>query len=609
MFVRQYGLMYKLLFAFLLLTVAQTGKSQKYEQLMHRWKHASSDSEKVKAAIRLHEKYYVPYEDSIRASIALLEKAYRLANAIRFSTGMIYTSFYLGNHYVYENNTPVAIKYYLLSLKESEKKQGIYDIARARMGIGMVHLSLNNYPMAVRFFKSSLDLKRKMKEKKSISLQQYLLGFTYTAMKEYHLARLYLDSAIQIKKQLNDTNGLAECNLSLANILKGEHRYDAAVEMYDRLIAFYNNRKGEWYVLANIYCELADIQYSKGNLRKAEELALLAKNIADKVPNRLPGKNVSEILYKIYFAQGKNQKAFEYLNRYISLKDSIVNLDYVAQISVAEASYNFEKEQTALKVMQGKKETAYQLQLKLEHRKNTIYAILAILSGIVIIVIVIAYRWVSRQKQISDNLLLNILPKKTASELKSFGRALPKVHERVTIMFCDILSFTHIAEKLSPAQVVEMLDYYFKNFDTIVEQLGIEKIKTIGDAYMCAGGLERTDTNTEKMMVTAALKFHAFNRFVAQKMIDQYGVAFSFRIGIHTGSVVSGVVGRKKFTYDLWGDAVNVAARMEQNSVPGKINISGETYELIKDTYPCEYRGKIQAKNKGEIDMYFVNEP
>ena len=202
--------------------------------------------------------------------------------------------------------------------------------------------------------------------------------------------------------------------------------------------------------------------------------------------------------------------------------------------------------------------------------------------------------------------MLNILPKQTTVELKKFGKAISKNHEEVSIMFCDVKNFTQIAETLNPGQVVEMLDRYFQQFDLVAESYGIEKIKTIGDSYMCANGLENLNENNALKMVNAAIEFLQWSELIKPEIEKEYNQSFSFRVGIHTGNVVSGVVGKNKYAYDIWGDAVNVAARLEQNSLPGMINISGSTYHFVKNSFNCTYRGKIPAKNKGEIDMYFV---
>jgi class 3 adenylate cyclase len=202
-------------------------------------------------------------------------------------------------------------------------------------------------------------------------------------------------------------------------------------------------------------------------------------------------------------------------------------------------------------------------------------------------------------------LLENILPKETISELKTFGHAIPRIHDEVTILFCDVRSFTTIAETLSPASLVSMLDHYFRGFDEIVADLGLEKIKTIGDAYMVAGGLHEGSGNAETV-IQSAIRMLQFTEQCRTDMEMRYGSSFRFRVGVHTGSVISGVVGRDKYAYDIWGDAVNVAARMEQNSEEGRINVSGETWQRTHQLFASVYRGKIQAKNKGEVDMYFI---
>jgi len=581
-------------------------KGQTFEQLQQKWLHTKEDTIRIKAGIELHEKFYRLSDDSVISKTKLLDSIYNRSLKCKFSTGIIYSGFYLGNCFIYLNNTPLAIKYYLISLKESEKENRIFEIARAKMGIGLVHFTLNNYPMAVKFFKSSLSLNKVLKAERQISLQQYLIGFSLISMNDFDKARFYIDSSIIIKQKLNDSIGLLECRLGLANIYKGKKNYDSASVYYKRLIPEFAGIK-EWFPVANIYCSLSEIAFNKTQYLEAMDLVMEAKKYSDRVPNVVPKKNVSEMLYKINWAMGRHKEAYIHLSRYNSLKDSIINLDFVSQISVAEATYNFEKEQSNAKAEQERRESLYQAKLDLESKKKTAYGVFAILATLLGIVIVFAYRWVSKQKQVSEELLLNILPQTTTEELKKHGKSLPKSHSGVSIMFCDIKNFSHIAEQLSPEEVVEMLDYYFRNFDAIIEELGVEKIKTIGDAYMCCGGLNQSEKDTEKRVINAALKFLEFNNFVEKEMLEKYGQAFYFRIGIHTGNVVSGVVGRKKFTYDIWGDAVNIAARMEQNSVPGRINITGVTYQLVKNDFNCEYRGKIAAKNKGEIDMYFVN--
>ena len=213
---------------------------------------------------------------------------------------------------------------------------------------------------------------------------------------------------------------------------------------------------------------------------------------------------------------------------------------------------------------------------------------------------------VEEEQRRSDKLLLNILPKPIADELKSEGKAKARRYEQCSVLFTDFKNFTSIAEKMSPEELVNELDYCFKAFDSIVMHYGIEKIKTIGDAYMCAIGLSDRTTSPNKL-VRAALEIQEFMGEYKLEKIAKGEQYFEARIGIHTGAVVAGVVGSQKFAYDIWGDTVNTAARMEQNCEPGRINISEKTYLEVKYDFKCDYRGKLPAKNKGEIEMYYVN--
>lgn len=211
------------------------------------------------------------------------------------------------------------------------------------------------------------------------------------------------------------------------------------------------------------------------------------------------------------------------------------------------------------------------------------------------------------EKKRSDKLLLNILPEEIAEELKRFGKSFARKHDQVTVIFADIKGFTGIAEILLPDELVAQLDDAFCGFDHIVEKHRIEKIKTIGDCYMCASGLPTDEEDNAVIAINAALDMQEFIRSFSLTKKIQNLPEFEIRIGVHTGPVVAGVVGIQKFVYDIWGDTVNLASKMERQSIPGKINISGSTYALVKDHFNCTYRGKIAAKNKGEIDMYFVD--
>jgi class 3 adenylate cyclase len=210
------------------------------------------------------------------------------------------------------------------------------------------------------------------------------------------------------------------------------------------------------------------------------------------------------------------------------------------------------------------------------------------------------------QKGKVEDLLLNILPKETAEELQASGKATAKHYNMASVLFTDFKGFTKFAEHTKPEDLVSELDRCFIQFDDIVTALGLEKIKTIGDAYMCAGGVPIKNKSNPITATVCALRLRNAMRAIAEEKKEKGEKFWEIRIGVHTGPLTAGVVGKKKFAYDIWGDTVNTASRMESSSEAGKVNISGTTYELVKEYFDCEYRGKVDAKGKGLIDMYFV---
>jgi class 3 adenylate cyclase len=211
------------------------------------------------------------------------------------------------------------------------------------------------------------------------------------------------------------------------------------------------------------------------------------------------------------------------------------------------------------------------------------------------------------EKEKTEALLANVLPKNTASEIMEKGKATKIKYNFVTVLFSDIQGFTRIAEEMNPEILIDELDKFFFYFDSVVEKFGIEKIKTIGDAYMCAGGIPEKNRTNPVEVILAALEMKGYMKRLKETSELEGMKYWDIRVGIHTGTVVAGVVGQKKLSYDIWGDTVNTASRMESSGEAGKINISGTTYEFVKEFFTCEYRGKMPVKYKGELEMYFVN--
>jgi class 3 adenylate cyclase len=206
------------------------------------------------------------------------------------------------------------------------------------------------------------------------------------------------------------------------------------------------------------------------------------------------------------------------------------------------------------------------------------------------------------EKRKSDELLLNILPAEVAEELKEKGKSKAQLFDDVSVLFTDFVNFTQISERLGAEELVAELHECFKAFDNIMESNSMEKIKTIGDAYLAVSGIPVHNDRHAYNAIKAGLEIITF-----MKERGTHTNTFEIRIGIHSGPLVAGIVGVKKFAYDIWGDTVNTASRMESTSEAGKVNISEATHKLVENNFTFTYRGKIDAKHKGEIDMYFVD--
>lgn len=270
-------------------------------------------------------------------------------------------------------------------------------------------------------------------------------------------------------------------------------------------------------------------------------------------------------------------------------------------------------------------QSGYQFPFTYDKEKFQLPFLALALAGLVTIFFLIANTFETLKKQALDSLLaktkeleaeqkrsqtllLNMFPKDIAEELKNTGRTKARLHDNVTVIFADVKNFTQVSEGLLPDQLVELLDSYFKRIDAIIQRHGLEKIKTIGDAYLAAAGVPSNNSATAIDVVDAALEIQKTNEAFKILRIAENLPYFDFRIGINTGTVVAGVVGDKKYVYDIWGDAVNTAARIEETSEPGRVNISSYTYEHVREHYVFEPRGQIAAKNKGKLEMFWVLE-
>lgn len=469
------------------------------------------------------------------------------------------------------------------------------------VAIADVYAIMGNHRNAVNYHQNAIQILREQKDTLTLASALLNAGDEYINFGKLDSALIYTLEAEsmfdRIEYPLGEAYSLGNMGMIYAmmgNDAQAEKNMSEAIELLEQ--------QKEYYPIAVYLNYIADIYLEKGEQRMALSYARRSLELAQE--NKLK-QQVSEAYLKlaeIYEKIGDAAQAFRYYRSHITYKDSVNNIASVQQMADLRTNFEVSKKQIEVDLLNQQK------------RNQQIIIFASVIAAALIALLAFSwfrrYRYIRETSQIierersrSESLLLNILPRETAQELKDNGKVQAKRFDSVSVLFADFKGFTQYAEQLRPEQLVESLDRYFSRFDEIAEHYGLEKIKTLGDAYMCAAGLPFPKDDHAHQIVLAALEMQQ----VAQRALaDPSSPSFELRVGISTGPVVAGVVGTKKFAYDIWGDTVNIASRMETNSEPGKINISETTYALIKDRFRCTYRGELDVKNKGKMRMYFV---
>lgn len=457
-------------------------------------------------------------------------------------------------------------------------------------------------------------------------------GQADSAIVHHQLALGWLDKAYRIYEQNDDLSGKAdilnnrgvvEKNLGSAWKLKGDpSRAEGAwKEALAHLIAARAIRKelGDQVGVIETLNGLGDVARRQGRLQAALNYTNQYFQLAQETGNTKFIRNGWKDLAKVYKEMGQWKLAYECQKTFEDLRWEEFNDKRVKDYERREVLYGDLKKQIRLEKQE--QEIALQ-EARLSEARTRQRALMGGGLALALLALLLYNRYriknkankdlaeknviIDAERKKSDDLLLNILPATTARELKETGRAQARHYDSVTVLFTDFSGFTATAAKLAPADLVAELDTCFRAFDTITSRHGIEKIKTIGDAYLCVGGLPEEREGHALDAVNAAMEMQNFMENRARQLEQDGRPFFRMRAGIHTGPVVAGVVGDRKFAYDIWGDTVNTAARMESNSEPGRINLSASTWALVRDQVPCTSRGAIEAKGKGMLEMYFV---
>lgn len=524
-------------------------------------------------------------EITLKYSKILISKASKVSSPIHLYKGYLQQ----GNAFQFKGDNAESLKSYLKSLEFANLANDESGIGSLMISIAGLYTGMDNFDNAQKYYSKGIKILRKTNDTIKIATALLNAGDDYFNSGKLDSALIYSKESASLFENLNYNLGVAYSTgnigmvyAELGNHLEAESNMNKSIVLLEELEDFYPITVYLIY-MSNIYMEKEDHQ-------KALDYAHKSLSLAEQYQLKEQISEANLKLSELYEIIGNLEVSYKHYKDHITYRDSVVNVEKVQEIADMRTDYEVSQKQVEVELLETK--TRNQL-------------IILGFVGLSLLASLWFYRTISKEKKKSEKLLLNILPEDTAKELKLNGKVKAKKYESVTVFFSDFKGFTSYSEKLSPEALVETVSFYFSKFDEIIYKHGLEKIKTIGDAYMCAGGLHDSETDHAQRMARAAFEIAAFVE-ATKKDISTSGLTFDIRMGINTGPVVAGVVGTKKFAYDIWGDTVNVASRMESMSEPGKINISHSTYELIKEEVECEYRGEIEAKNRGKVKMYFA---
>jgi len=516
----------------------------------------------------------------------------------------------LGAVYESQSDDPKALEYNLKSKKVAEEIGDTTRLLAAINNIAVIHIKKpHTWNQSLEYSYEALEIAKKINDPFAVSTIQTNIGENYFKQGKDTLALEYFMSAI--KGYEGSDESMPEALRNIGKVYESRGEYETA-EKYQLQALAISEKIDNKRDITTAMLSLANTYHKKGNKKKSLEYYERAQEIGETIGVPEDLKEAYSGLAKIYSDLKDYRKAYKYQSLLTDIKDTLYNIESQQKLSGQMFAYEIDKKQSQITILNKDKELQ-EIDLQRQRFAKNVSLVGLVLIFIIAFIIFRNYRAkvkinkiLDRQKVEIENLLLNILPEEVARELQNNGHATPRSYESVSVLFTDFKGFTTIAKDMTPEELVAELNEFFVAFDDIIEINHLEKIKTIGDAYMCAGGIPTSNTTHPVDIVRAGLQIQEFMDAHAKKRIEKGLTPWGLRVGIHTGPVTAGVVGRKKYAYDIWGSAVNIASRMESNGEVGKVNISSTTYELIKDIFPCTHRGKISAKNVGEVDMYFV---
>ncbi len=521
----------------------------------------------------------------------------------------------LGLVYVRWGDYHIAMENLLEAQKLGEERQNKKLLGMIYNNLGSLYSSMRDPDMAFEYYTRALVINEEIDEKEEIAKTYNHLGIFYASKREVDSAFMFFEKSLSLRIEINDKKGIASSLNNVGGLYQWKNKWDTTLYYYKESLKL----REEIGIKQGIAASLTNIAYVYLRMGNFDD-ALVNLDKALKIAKDETLRNVMLKIYTyyttIYTIQKDYKIALDYYKLYSNTRNSLFNQksnNRIADLKMGFESDKQEKEKALLH-----RDIKIQKLKVMRQRNLRNYLIIVVILIIVIIFIInnryrlkkkahkalsAAHNVIVREKDKSEKLLLNILPVRVAIELKKYGKTEPETFENVTVLFSDFVGFTKLSTTLEPKFLIDELNELFTVFDNIMEKNKCERIKTIGDAYLGVCGLPTPDPDHAKNMIHSTLEILEY----LNKRNQESEVQWLIRMGVHTGKVIGGVVGIKKYIYDVFGDTINTASRMESNSEPMRINISEITYNLTKELFVFEERQAIEVKGKGMMKMFFVN--
>jgi adenylate cyclase len=580
-------------------------------------------------------------------ALAFLRRAVMVADSSRNKKLLANALNGIGIVYIRQGSNERALETLLRSLRIAEQIGDKRDAASALDNIGVIHARQGDSARAFAALFRALSLATELQDKRMSAIALNDIAMTHRTVKQYDSSLWYCQRSLVLKKSIGDKQGSALTLNGLGLVYRLQGKYDAALEQFFQALALQIDLKFQPGV-AMVLADIAQTYFKQGRFPQSIDYAERCLTVARGIGAKTELRNAYQTLANVHDSLRNPTLSYVYFRLYTAMKDSIFNEEIARRAADMSDRYESDVREQRIKLLE--QERTLQ-RLDLERKNLVVLALVAVgvlvLGLLLVLVGRIRYRLAAeaalREKNTqleaahgeSERLLLNMLPATIADRLKRGEVTIADRYDSVTVLFADIVGFSTISASLTPEELITLLDSIFSDIDAIANRYTLEKIKTVGDSYMLVGGLPEPSNDHVERITKAAF---AIRNVIAQTAIAT-GIPMHMRIGVHVGAVVAGVIGKKKFVYDLWGDTVNTASRMESHGEAGKIHISEEVYRALvhhagvyhpKLTVPVaavpaaavpaatvpatsvvqgfvfEERGEIDIKGKGAMRTWFV---